>query len=222
MPVLQRLIIADDPEAWTRAGFAVDDAQTVLGTVAVSFVEPDDGATRGVVGWHLVADDDTTTPSSEDPVSIDGISTSMVDPAPVDPAPSPHDNGVSRLDHVVINTDDLSRTIPALETAGFEVRRHRDVPGSTPTRRQVFLWAGEPILEVVGLAESMAAPGSGTGGPARIWGLALTTDDLDGAVERLGPMVTTPKAAVQQGRRIATIDTRGLGIGIALALMTPH
>ena len=68
----------------------------------------------------------------------------------------------------------------------------------------------------------MAAPGSETGGPARIWGLALTTDDLDGAVERLGPLVTEPKAAVQPGRRIATIDTRGLGIGIALALMTPH
>ena len=211
MPLLRRLLIGDPPAAWAEAGFAVGpEGQTTLGTVAIRFV---DGAGDGIVGWEL-ADTDTDTGLDTLPRDIDGIATtSTTDQAP---EPASHPNGVSRLDHVVVMTPDLPRTIRALEGAGFEQRRTRDVPGTDPVRRQVFLWAGEAILEVVGTVEPTGD------GPSRLWGLALTTDDLDGAAELLGSKITDPKDAVQAGRRIATIDTRTLGIGPGLALMTPH
>lgn len=218
MPELRRLLIGDPPAAWAEAGFAIEDrsrsddggATTTLGTVAVRFV---DGPGVGIVGWELAGEGAATAAGTMDG-TVDGIATTVTD----DPAPEPavHPNGVSRLDHVVVATPDLARTIDALEGAGFETRRTRDVPGTDPVRRQVFLWAGEAILEVVGTLESTGD------GPAALWGLALTTDDLDGAADLLGPRITTPKDAVQPGRRIATIDTRTLGIGPGLALMTPH
>jgi hypothetical protein len=222
MPELRRLVIGDDPGAWTRAGFSVDGDRTVLGSVAIRLVG---GSDRRVLGWELAGLD------RADRSDIDGIATT----ATAEPAPGPmvHPNGVSRLDHVVIRTTDLARTIAALEEAGFAVRRTRDVPGSSPTVRQVFLWAGEAILEVVGPAptgEAEAGDGSDRSGergpgddrPAAIWGLALTSDDLDGAAELLGSALIGPKDAVQPGRRIATIDTASLGITTPLALMTPH
>lgn len=213
MPELRSLIVGDDPEAWSVAGFTVDGDTTVLGAVTIRLVG---GPERGVLGWELAGVDDGTEEAATGSTAggIDGIATSSTDePRPV---PVVHPNGVSRLDHVVINTPDIERTIAALRTTGFETRRTRDVPGTDPPRRQVFLWAGEPILEVVG-------PVTPSGdGPASIWGLALTTDDLDGAVDLLGPDLSAPKDAVQPGRRIATVDTRSLGISPGLALMSPH
>lgn len=207
MPELRRLLIGDRPAAWTEAGFAVDGDRNTLGTVEIRFV---DDAGPGLRGWELAGLDDGVRL----PDQLDGIPTAhSTDPAP---EPMSHPNGVTRLDHVVIMTPDLPRTIARLRTFGFEPRRTRDVPGAEPARRQVFLWAGEPILEVVGPVEP-----SGDG-PASLWGLALTSDDLDGAAELLGPRISTPKDAVQPGRRIATIDSRALGIGVGLALMTPH
>lgn len=204
MPELRRLLIGDRPAAWAEAGFAVTGDRTTLGRVEIRFVE---GTEPGLQGWELAGVDAA-------PEWIDGIATTRTD-APT-PEPVNHPNGVSRLDHVVIMTPNLPRTIDALESAGFEQRRTRDVPGTDPARRQVFLWAGEPILEVVGPVDASGDR------PAALWGLALTTDDLDGAVALLGNAISAPKDAVQPGRRIATIDTRGLGIGPGLALMTPH
>lgn len=209
MPELRRLVIAGEPSAWSQAGFAMDGDRTTLGSIEVVLVP---GPADGVLGWELAG---LATPTRTD---LDGIATEAVDRP--SPEPVTHPNGVVRTDHVVIRTPDLPRTIGALEEAGFEVRRTRDVPGSSPAIRQVFLWAGEAILEVVGPAEDR--DGSTGDGPARIWGLALTSDDLDGAAALLGDLLTTPRDAVQPGRRIAAIDTRTLGIGPSLALMTPH
>lgn len=230
MRQLRRLLIGDPPMAWAEAGFTVEHGEhghwTTLGTVAVRFV---DGGGPGLQGWELAdhTDTDPTTSAETEidtsaggpvgvelPASVDGIPTAPT----TDPAPTAldHPNGVSRLDHVVVTTPDLGRTMAALEAVGFEARRTRDIPGTDPVRRQVFVWAGEAILEVVGTAEPTGD------GPAGLWGLALTSSDLDRAAEQLGDRITTPKDAVQPGRRIATIDTRSLGIGTAIALMTPH
>ncbi|MEM9566264.1 MAG: glyoxalase [Actinomycetota bacterium] len=210
-PQLRRLHLRDRPDGWAAAGFAVDDGRTRIGSIELRFGnDTGDGADAGVIGWELAG--------AGGPTDLDGLTTTWVDEPPGEPVV--HPNGVSRLDHVVIATPHLARTIDALEGAGFEARRTRDVPGTEPLRQQVFLWAGETILEVVGPA---AAPGAGDGDrPASVWGLALTTTDLDGAVELLGDHLSAPKDAVQRGRRIATIDTRSLGIGTALAVMTPH
>lgn len=212
-PELRRLIVGGSSAGWARAGFVIDGDSTVIGSVAVRF---DEGAEAGVVGWEL-----SGLPAASNPAGIDGIATWIT----TETAPSPvtHPNGVSRLDHVVIRTPDLPRTISALEAAGFEVRRTREVPGSDPAVSQVFLWAGEAILEVVGRREPPTVDDDrARSTPARIWGLALTTDDLDGAARLLAPNIGGPRPAVQPGRRIATIDTSTLGIGPALALMSAH
>lgn len=202
MPELRRLLIGDDPRAWAAAGFTISDRSTTIGSIEIGFTEH---GGEGVIGWELTDIDDG---------SIDGIMSIATDRPPA--VPIEHPNGVSRLDHVVIRTPDLDRTEASLRAFGFSPRRTRDVPGTEPAIRQVFFWAGEAILEVVGPAE-------GDGGrPASIWGLALTTDDLDAAVAVIGTHLSQPKPAVQPGRQIATVDTRSLGIAPALALMTPH
>ena len=50
----------------------------------------------------------------------------------------------------------------------------------------------------------------------------MVADDLDATAEWLGDRVGTPKDAVQPGRRIATLRHRDLGLGLPVAIMTPH
>lgn len=207
MPELRRLLIGDDAQGWADAGFTVVDDQTIIGTIALRFLgtpTQGPGPKGGVAGWELTDIVDG---------SIDGIRSIATDAPPA--APVTHPNGVSRLDHVVIMTPDLERTTSSLRSFGFSPKRTREIPGDPP-RRQMFIWAGETILEVVGPTESTG------NAPAAVWGLALTTSDMDSAVAALGPNLSTPKPAVQPGRQIATVDTGALGISPALALMTPH
>lgn len=202
MPELRRLLVGDKPEAWIDAGFSVTDNETSIGGIALRFAET---TGPGIIGWEMTEIDDG---------SIDGILSIGTDASPV--APTVHPNGVSHLDHVVVMTPDMERTNTAMRGFGFSVKRTREVPGTDPVKLQSFIWAGETILEVVGPAEA-----TGTG-PASIWGLALTTDDMNKATSSIDPFISTPKPAVQPGRQIATINSKGLGMTTALALMTPH
>ena len=74
---------------------------------------------------------------------------------------------------------------------------------------------GDALLEVVGPKEPDGD------GPASFWGLVLVVDDIDAAAERLGALLGTPRDAVHEGRRIATVR-REAGLGTAVALMTPR
>jgi hypothetical protein len=58
-------------------------------------------------------------------------------------------------------------------------------------------------------------------GPAAFWGLVVNVEDLDAACALIGPdRVSSPKDAVQPGRRIATVRSE-VGLGLPVALMTP-
>lgn len=155
------------------------------------------------MGWALRG----IAPGAE----LDGLVTVPSGAPPREAAP-PHPNGALRLDHVVVSTPDLERTLAALQDAGLELRRVRD---AGPTMRQAFLWVGDVILEVVGPQEPQGD------GPARFWGLVVVVADLDAACAALGDLAGEPRDAIQPGRRIATVR-RAAGIGTALALMTPH
>jgi hypothetical protein len=160
---------------------------------------------EGLVGWALRG-----LPAGAD---LDGLATIPSGAPERDPAQAPrHPNGAVRIDHVVVRTPDLERTVGALRGAGLEVRRIRD---AGPSLRQAFLWVGDTILEVVGPAEPEGDA------PAAFWGLVVVVEDLDAACAALGDLVGEPRAAVQPGRRIATVR-RTAGLGTALALMTPH
>jgi hypothetical protein len=115
------------------------------------------------------------------------------------PEPVEHEVGATGVDHVDALTPDLQRTTGKLIAAGFD---HR------PTRApQEFFVIGPCLLELVERADEQ--PG--------FWGLTLVVEDIDMAVQRSG--ATPPKAAVQPGRRIATVQA---GLSTALALMTPR
>jgi hypothetical protein len=120
-----------------------------------------------------------------------------------------HRNGVVALDHLVISTPNLGRTIERFEEAGLELRRTRDAGAI----HQAFFKAGDVILEVVG------PPQPSGDGPAGFFGLAWTVADLDATADYLGDRLHPAKDAVQKGRRIATLD-RSAGSTVRHAFMS--
>jgi hypothetical protein len=179
-PVLPEIRVAADPVAWRDAGFSLAGRSMSVGGVSIEFVDGD----GGIAGWTL-ADDAPDTPSAT------------------------HANGVTEIDHVVMLTPSLERTIDDLEGQGIELRRLREGETGMGTYRQAFFRVGRPILEVVEADD-----------PVRLWGITFTTTDIDGAAELLGDRLGRVKDAVQPGRRIATVRSEA-GLGLPVALISP-
>lgn len=200
---LRGLTIADEPSAWSAAGFAVTGAEAVVGAVTLGF-DPESGP-KGITGWAL---------TGVEAGSIDGLFTTGAGP-PEDPdVGADHPNGATSVDHVVAASPDLPRTIHALGQFGIEPRRTRDTDQHGRAMRQVFFRVGRPVLELIG------PPEPGGSGPASFWGLALAVADLDATKELLGDLLGDPKPAVQPDRRIATLRQEPLGITVPLAFMS--
>jgi catechol 2,3-dioxygenase-like lactoylglutathione lyase family enzyme len=191
VPSIDELEIADEPPAWSAVGFDVADGVCRVARVRLRLVGK--GPRRGIVGWTLGEDASGEVAAS-------------------------HPNGVLRVDHVVMLSPDLDRTVEELESQGFELRRRRE--GATPggSTRQAFFRAGEPILEVVQAPEGTSVARA-PDGPARLWGLAFVVEDMDRTAQVLGRLVGRPRDAVQPGRRIATLRPEA-GLGPAIAFMT--
>jgi hypothetical protein len=113
----------------------------------------------------------------------------------------------------------LDRTVAALQAIGLELRRIRERPTPGGAPRQAFFRLGQEILEVVQEPDDAVERGGGADRAARLWGLALSVGDLDRAVELLAGQVGGARAAVQPGRRIATVR-RSAGLSVPLALMS--
>jgi hypothetical protein len=192
VPSIDELEIADEPAAWSAVGFDVEDSSCRVSCVTLRLVGR--GPRRGILGWTL-----------GDEASGD--------------AAGPHPNGVVRVDHVVMLTPELDRTVAELESQGFDLRRSREGPTPGGSTRQAFFRAGEPILEVV-LAPEGTSVARDPGGPARLWGLAFAVEDLDHTARSLGDLLGRPRDAVQSGRKIATLRSEA-GLGPAIAFMTP-
>lgn len=175
------LTVGDPPDVWADLGFQVDG-----GTVAVSGVRLVLGAEApGLSQWILRHGDD-------------------------EPPPTPaHRNGVREIDHVVLLTPYLDRTIDDLSGEGFDLRRVRDAGSGM---RQAFFRLGPVVLEVVGDTDDPEP---------RLWGITFTVDDLDATATFLGDRLRPPKDAVQPGRRIATLD-RSAGSTVPIAFMSAH
>ena len=153
--------------------------------------------------------------------SIDGLrllAASDQGPSLNSVASQPHPNGITSIDHIVVSTGDSQRSIAAFESAGFEVRGSRSTSSYGSPMRQTFFWAGDVIVELMGPDLGEATSES----PAQIFGLALVAADLDSTAAALGELLGTPKAAVQTGRQIARLRTNSVGIGLPIAVMSPH
>jgi catechol 2,3-dioxygenase-like lactoylglutathione lyase family enzyme len=205
---IDELSVADDPARWRGLGFDVDGDACDLAGVRVRLLGA--GAGRGILGWSL-----RDVPSTE----LDGLPTAL-SREPVRPPALPHANGALGIDHVVAMTPAFERTVAALRAAGLDLRRVREEPTPAGAPRQAFFRLGREILELVQEpAEVVAERSGGADGPARFWGLALLVDDLDETISQLGEQVSPARAAVQEGRRIATVR-RSAGLAIPLALMS--
>lgn len=246
---LQSIVVGESGVPWEAAGFTVVDGVVHLGAVSVVCAGDQGGDSRWVLAGagelatvdgisvvaggqtvpaHVAVLDDrsgTPEPAGSDPAYGTGVGDGRGTPeAQRPPQDIPHRNRVIDLDHVVLRSPDLERTTAMFENQGVECRRIRDVPlGDVPMQQRFFRIATgvadsdtSTILELVG----PAAPTEG--GPATIWGLACVVDDINAAVAALGDVCSEARDAVQPGRKIATVRTRELGIGLTLALMTPR
>ena len=213
MTRVEWLTVGGSVEPWRDLGLIVDDGGLVpLFGPGIRIAGGDES---GILGWAL---SDVTAGSQEMEIDglatevvteIDGLATELVTPAA--PRFADHRLGAIGLDHVVIVTNDLDRTSDAITTVtGAPRRRVREVG----TMRQGFHRLGPLIVELVEPADLPV-------GPAEFWGLVLNVEDLDVAVERLGPeLISAAKPAVQPGRSIATVRAEA-GLGVSVALMTP-
>jgi hypothetical protein len=205
---VHELAIADPPDAWRAAGFHVDGDLCVAGAVRLRLAGP--GPARGIVGWSV---------RGLATLDLDGLPTS----ASEDPPPPPggaHPNGVAAIDHLVVFTPDLDRTVPKLRGAGLDLRRVREEPTPGGAPRQAFFRMGEVILEVVQAPEGTRMA-THRDGPARLWGISFLVDELERTAAALGDLLGEPREAVQPGRRIATLRKEA-GLGPAIAFMTPR
>ena len=213
MPHLAALAVADPAELWRELGFDVAaDGVVAVGPTRIGL----DWAGHGITGWRLDG-----APSAIDGLTEAGPAPVVVDApaggAAAEGAQRPHPNGVVAVDHVVVATPDLTRTLDALAAAGLALRRTRQAGGgeSGQIRTQAFYLLGRTVLEVVGPAEG-ARPG-----PAHLWGVTFTVADLGATLGRMGDLLGTPRDAVQPGRRIVTLR-RSAGSSVPMAFMSPH
>ena len=257
MTQLLTLTVTDEPSTWEALGFTVDDIAVRIGTVTIlcagapsnASTAPDgsntsDGSSSsdasntskpaeptGIVEWTIGWAAETLEAADLDPDDlpgdIDGVPTSAIVGAGTPPVAPPHPNGVTSIDHVVVMTPDLDRTVAEFEALGIPCRRVREGAAyGSKTVRQAFFWLGNPdgapeekvIVEVVG--PDIVDPEKADEG-ARFFGLAFTSHDLALSSSVIGVHMKPPTNAVQVGRQIASISSKA-GSTVAMVLMSPH
>lgn len=198
---VEQIVVGDDPDPWTSAGFSVDGTVCRVGGVTIRLA----GTGGSILGWAL-----SDLPAGVD--EIEGIATGSKAPSTAAPA-AHHRNGVVGIDHVVMLSPDLDRTIATFAGLGVEPRRIREVPGDNPMR-QVFYRLGGVILEVIG------SPTAAGDGPASLWGITYVVADIDATAGYFGDRLGRVKDAVQPGRRIATLRQDAGGLSVPTAFIS--
>jgi hypothetical protein len=199
------IAVADAPEAWARAGFAVDsDDVCRIGGVNIRLAGSGRGS--GIVGWSLRGLPDGSADE------LDGIPTTRS--SAVVSMPALHPNGVTDIDHIVLFSPDLDRTVAALAAIGVEPRRERDAQLGGRPIRQIFVRFGDVIIEVVG------SPEAASEGPSTLWGITYEVANIDATAAYFGDRTAPVKDAVQPGRRITTLRHHELGMSVRSAMIS--
>jgi hypothetical protein len=199
------IAVADAPDAWARAGFNVD-SDDVCRVGGVDIRLAGSGRGTGVLGWSLRGLPDGS------PDELDGIPTTRS--TAVLSMPALHPNGVTDIDHIVLFSPDLGRTIQALAAIGVELRRKRDTQLGGRPIRQIFVRFGDVIIEVVG------SPDAASEGPSTLWGITYEVANIDATAAYFGDRTAPVKEAVQPGRRITTLRHHELGMSVRSAMIS--
>lgn len=207
---LSEITLGGTCDPWSRLGLRCDDESIFVAGVKLRFDENSQGMVRCIFSTSV---HDDVAPEQIDVDGLDvGVFQSGINP---DVQEASTIDGVQMLgiDHVVIFTEDLSRTSKAIEHGlGVACTRIREAGQSV---MQAFHKLDNTILEIV------ASPHVSHSG-ARWWGFVLTVNDIDLWAHVVGDDVATvPRDAVQPGRRISTVHS-GVGLGVPVAVMSPH
>ncbi|MCV7150832.1 glyoxalase [Mycolicibacterium pyrenivorans] len=211
MPVeVDEFEVADPADAWIGAGFSVDSAVGTsgicrIGGVRIRLLGRERGT--GIVGWSLRG-----LPSDDSIHDLDGIPTVGSDG--IASTPAGHANGVTAIDHVVLLSPDLGRTVESLAAVGLEPRRERDGELGGRPIRQIFYRVGEVIVEVVG------SPDTAGSGPSKLWGITYVVADIDATAAFFGDRTAPVRDAVQPGRRITTLRHHEFGMSVRTAMIS--
>jgi len=103
-------------------------------------------------------------PPDEAITDVDGLVTDHGDPPTLPGLAPAHLLGAEVIDHLVVTTPDLDRTVGAIERGlGLQLRRTREGEAYGQKVRQAFFRMGEVVLEVVGATgvRQRDRPGSG-------------------------------------------------------------
>jgi hypothetical protein len=123
-------------------------------------------------------------------------------------APAVHANGVTAIDHVVLLSPDLGRTVESLAAVGVAPRRERDGELGGRPIRQIFFRFGEVLVEVVG------SPDTANEDPSTLWGITYVVADIDATASFFGDRTAPVKDAVQPGRRITMLRHHEFGMSV--------
>ena len=132
-------------------------------------------------------------------------------------APEAHPNGVTGIDHVVLTTANLERSLAALQQDGLELRRTREAEVGGKAITQAFYVAGPCVIELVGRDGSKAERDA----PAALWGVTFVTRDIGSLPALEPPPVASIRSAVQPGRQIA-VARKDMGLPLRVAFMDPR
>ena len=199
MARIAQLVVGGRPTAWSSIGLTFVDGICSVGDIGIRLdvtLEP------GISSWMLsgcIGDG-----------GIDGILTTHADLT----QPAKPDSTIMNIvgvDHVVVFTNDLERTsADVARVTGEPLKRIREAGDGV---RQGFHRLGSVIVEIVEQKRIERT---------FLWGFVLTVDNLDDVARHFGPdVLSPPRDAVQTGRRIAAFRS-GVGLGTAVALMTPE
>jgi catechol 2,3-dioxygenase-like lactoylglutathione lyase family enzyme len=166
---------------------------------------------RGILSWTLAGTPD------ESVTDVDGLATAHGEPPNLRGLAASHLIGATSIDHLVVMTPDVDRTVDAVERVlGLRLRRTREGEAYGRPVRQAFFRMGDVVLEVVGAPTAEA-----DGGGARFFGVAFTLISLPEAAAFLGDLMSEPQPAVQSDRMISTIRSAA-GLAVPVALMSPE
>lgn len=200
-PTIAELHVGDDPSAWERLGFRINQRRCLVGRTEVVF---SDGPT-GIHSWALR----NSLPSQFGP-----IPTTFTE----NPAPEPsivHPNGSVGFHHVVLMVPEFDKGKTALRNAGVQVEDGQPFGSPDKAMLRSAPKMGDIELELIGpKSEDQSRNWD-------LWGLVIAVSDIEATTEFVGDLLGRVKPAVQPHRRIATLRKEA-ELGVAVAFLGPE